>query len=85
MGTLSEKHIELVRLVNESSTKIEHDMAYARLRGFRDCVDVVMDANMGSIGAFLMKADEYYIDQCVDRPMCCGVWLDWEPFAAKEV
>jgi len=27
----------------------------------------------------LMACDLYYLNQGVDRPMCCGVWLDWNP------
>jgi len=26
----------------------------------------------------LMDCDWHYINQGIDRPMCCGVFLDWE-------
>ena len=27
----------------------------------------------------LMACDWYYMERGIDRDMCCGVWLDWNP------
>lgn len=68
-----EKHIELVEAVNNATTEIEHSIADAKLHGFR--------LGLRHAGAKLNLADcdMFYIDQGIDRPMCCGVFLDWEP------
>lgn len=73
------KHIELVEAVNNSKTESEHRDAYQRLRGFRDCMEI--EGYQGH----LMAADNFYIWQDIDRPMCCGVFLDWTPAPVVEV
>ncbi len=70
--TLLEKHIELVKMVNSADSENQHLLAEERLRGFRDCLEV-QDINQ------LMDCDWYYIEKDIDRPMCCGVFLDWQP------
>jgi len=60
------QHIARVGAVNSSETEEEH-------RRYQLALD------MSARGSFLMEADQHYIDQGIDRPMCCGVWLDWEP------
>jgi hypothetical protein len=70
--SLYEKHIELVEMVNNSYSLTEHTIAEARLRGFRDSLYV---QNLHQ----LIDCDMYYINQGIDRPMCCGVFLDWKP------
>lgn len=67
------KHIELVEAVNNALTQAEHDRAEAVLRGFRLAFDEHYD------GFSLMDCDRHYLDQGIDRPMCCGVFLDWKP------
>lgn len=71
-----EKHIEMVEAVNNAKTQDEHDRAYQRLVGFREACEVFMGRNVGRL---LMSADEHYIAQGIDRPMCCGEFLDWRP------
>ena len=75
MSKVLEKHIDLVVAVNESKTEAEHRDAENRLRGFREAIQL-FGINYGNQ---LMECDMYYINQGVDAPMCCGVFLDWEP------
>jgi hypothetical protein len=72
--TLLEKHIELTEAVNNSATEYEHRMAQAELDGFRLALDC-----LGHNGQQYAACDMYYINKGIDRPMCCGVFLDWEP------
>ena len=69
-----EKHIVLLEAVNNAKNQHEYDMAYQRLRGFRDALECLAINH-------LVECDWHYIDQGIDRPMCCGVWLDWQPSA----
>lgn len=68
-----EKHIQLVEAVNNASTETEHFAAEIRLRGWREGME---DAGRP---VSLLAADSFYLDQGIDRPMCCGVFLDWRP------
>lgn len=70
--TLFEKHIELVEAVNNAKTEREHDMHGDILHGFRECL-YFMGINQ------LMDCDLHYLNQGIDRPMCCGVFSDWAP------
>jgi hypothetical protein len=72
MSKLFEKHIELVKMVNSADSELQHSLAEERLRGYRDCLSVsgIMQG---------IECDLYYIDKGIDRPMCCGVFIDWEP------
>ena len=72
MRGLLEKHIQLVEAVNNSKTQREHDRNGDTLNGFREALEALHIRQ-------LMDCDYYYLDQGVDRPMCCGVFLDWEP------
>ena len=69
----TKKHIELVEAVNNSKTELEHTIAQARLDGFR--IGLRAAGKEPDLAGF----DWHYISQGVDRPTCCGVWLDWEP------
>jgi hypothetical protein len=69
---LFEKHIEMVKAVNEAKTGAEHELNLLKLNGFREALEF-MGINQ------LMACDSYYIDQGVDVDMCCGVFIDWEP------
>jgi len=71
--SIHEKHIELIEAVNASTTQVQHDIRYAHLRGFRDGIEAA------GLRVPICDADLHYIDQDIDRPMCCGVWLDWKP------
>lgn len=75
MASIQEKHLELVKAVNESTTIAEHRNADCRLRGFREAMQIT-DSHYGMS---LMECDLHYIEMGIDRPMCCGVFLDWEP------
>ena len=72
MSKLHEAHIELVEAVNEA-VGFEKLLATWKLNGFRDAVKILRPEFYGN---FLMSADLHYIDQGIDRPMCCGVFLD---------
>lgn len=69
--TLHEKHMHRVELVNRSKTGAEHSARELELRAWRQGVE---DAGLR---INLCAADNFYLDQGIDRPMCCGVWLDW--------
>lgn len=68
-----EVHIQLVEKANQSTTRDEFKSNCDVLHGFRKCLGVLGYTSQ------LFKCDMYYIDQGIDRPMCCGVFLDWEP------
>ena len=70
MPKSSEIHLALVDAVNEAKTPEEHQIAEATLRGFRQGVPYWdwADADFHTM--------EKYGE---DRPMCCGVLLDWKP------
>lgn len=76
MSELFEKHIELLEAVNNSETVDEHNYRHAVLIGFRDAL-LVIGVNQ------LCECDMFYIDKELPaeecRPMCAGVFLDWEP------
>ena len=76
MNDLRTKHIEMVEAVNTAKTEREHREADLRLEGFRKAIECVCP---GCLGMFLIAADLHYINQGIDRPMCCGVWMDWKP------
>lgn len=73
------QHIARVGAVNSSETEEEHRRYQLALDAWRDGVCMALGLDMSARGSFLMEADQHYIDQGIDRPMCCGVWLDWEP------
>lgn len=77
MSDLFDKHISLVEAVNNARTHAEHRDAEQRLSGFRDAIDC-----MKPPPEHLIKCDLHYLARGIDRPMCCGVWLDWEPSEA---
>lgn len=63
--------------MNEAKTSSDNMRARWILHGFRECVTV----SFGGLrsGDLIVEADAYYLNQGIDRPMCGGVWLDWEP------
>lgn len=73
--TLHEKHMEHVKAVNNAKTVEEHASKNLYLTAWRNGV---RDAG---ITISLCDADMFYLSQGIDRPMCCGVWLDWTPDA----
>lgn len=71
--SLHEKHIAMIEAVNNSKTEHEHREADLKLEGWRDGVEAAgkrLD---------LCAADWHYMEQGIERPMCCGVFLDWKP------
>ena len=74
MEPLLAKHIELVETANNATTDSEHNLALAKLVGFRDALDCMTPRPL-----HLIECDQHYLMQGIDRPMCCGVWLDWVP------
>ncbi len=77
MTNLFAKHIELVEAVNNSKRELEHNAARQRLDGFRDALDICGIKQ-------LIDCDNYYLEQGIDRPMCCGIFLDWQPYDVEE-
>ena len=75
--TISERHIEMVRAVNEAKTGYENSRARWILYGFREAVTTILGGVRS--GELVIDADLYYLNQGIDRPMCGGVWLDWKP------
>jgi len=75
--TLFEKHIALVDRVNESKTELDHRLNEYYLRGWRKGIeDTRIEMSYTSV-------DLHYINKGIDRPMCCGVFLDWKPENGK--
>ena len=71
---LHDKHIELVDAVNNSKTIAEHDRNYWFLAGWR-----AGQADAGYI-VDLIAADLVQFERGFEnRPMCCGVFSDWQP------
>lgn len=66
-----EEHIRLVEAVNQSKTTEEHMKNSLKLEDFRDAY-----RDDPEFGRMLMDCDRYYLDQGIDRPMCCGVFLE---------
>lgn len=75
MSKLHDTHIELVEAVNGSPEGPVKDRAEAKLEGFRSGAKIILGCAYGHL---LMEADLYYLNQGIDRPMCCGVWLTKE-------
>lgn len=70
------KHLELVDAVNDAKTQHDHDVAYARLRGYRDALSEYLPSHY----MMLIEADMHTMAKHgEDAAMCCGVLLDWCP------
>lgn len=75
MTELEARHMQLVDRVNNSKTRQEYWEWRERLSGFHEGVR----ACGGNLGQLLIHADLVQDSRGVDRDMCGGVWLDWEP------
>jgi len=75
MSELGRKHIQIVEAVNNAQTESEHERSKAVLQGFREALKIIAP----SFGAMLMDCDNHYLEQGIDRDMCCGEFLDWKP------
>jgi hypothetical protein len=72
VSTLWTKYIELLEAANNAPTFAEHERCCQRLYGYQNA--------MQELGIpYCIQSDNHYLDQGIDRPMCCGLWLDWEP------
>lgn len=71
------RHLELIRAVNEATTHDERQRALWYLDGWRE------GRRSAGRPVDLMEGDLYYIEAGIERPMCCGVWLDWTPQATS--
>jgi predicted ATP-dependent serine protease len=70
-----DKMIELTEAVNNSKNEVEHNWNMAVRHGFLKGVE----ASGGNSGRLIIECDLHYINQGIDRPMCGGEFLDWEP------
>ncbi len=76
---LYDELIQRVKAVNEATTEAGHNRADWELNAWRE--GVVACLGRDHLGWMIIAADLYYIDldPNVGRPMCGGVFLDWEP------
>ena len=64
----------MVDAVNDAEDVIERSHAADMLAGWRECADFLGD------GWIAMDADLHTMAKYgADRPVCCGVLLDWTP------
>ena len=70
---MARSHLEMVDAVNDAEDVIERDRAEAMLSGWRECA-VHSGSGWSGIEADLHTMAKHG----ADRPMCCGVLLDWE-------
>lgn len=68
-------YLELLEEVNNAKTRSEHHEYECKIIGFLECSRALGFTGLSTIG------DLHYLTQGVDRPMCGGIWLDWEPEA----
>ena len=71
MGRILDRHIEIVEQVNNSKDQREHNYNETYLHGFREAL-ILMDIHQ------IIECDWHYLEQGIDRPMCGGVFLDWQ-------
>ena len=68
---LWDKYLELLIAANdESKTEKDH---YDTVRNLKGWLAGVFDAK-----GLRFNGDYYYLELGIDRPMCCGLFLDWE-------
>lgn len=60
----------LIAVNDEDKTELEHRILKTNFDGWKRGVK---DAT-----GFHFNGDYYYIEQGIDRPMCCGEFLDWK-------
>ena len=72
------EYLKLVQEINDARTVAEHMAANFQLSGLKRCLKA-MGWNDGDIGSLIVDGDSHFLAQGVDRPMCGGVFLDWEP------
>lgn len=68
------RHTDLIDAVNDAKTEDEHQYADVFLQGWRAGVDAAGGYWSGTGG------DMHTMNRFgKDRPMCCGVLIDWKP------
>ena len=68
---LYEKYIELLLDVNdEGNSEAEHKRLQIEFYGWKQGIEDAAGQHF--------NGDYYYIDRGIDRPMCCGEFLDWK-------
>jgi len=71
MSSLYDKYIELLIEVNdENKSKPEHRQLEIEFCAWKQGVEDATGRRF--------NGDYYYIDKGINRPMCCGSFLDWE-------
>lgn len=72
-----ERHMQLIDAVNNATTEHAHREADVYLSGWVDGVRFAGEY------VDLIRADQEQFSRGIDRPMCCGVFLDWKPANAR--
>jgi hypothetical protein len=82
MQKLFDAHIEIVKQYNNTIGKGYEERAIlgAMLMGFRQAACLLLSE--ADYARMLYHADNYYLSQGIEVPMCCGVFL--EPRQIKE-
>lgn len=60
----------LIDVNDENCSEAEHRLSQSEFRGWKQGV---FDAT-----GYHFNGDYYYIEHGIDRPMCCGEFLDWK-------
>lgn len=68
-----DQHMALVDAVNDSTCISGKNVAEAMLEGFR------RGYQAAGFRLHIMDCDLHSMERFGDRPMCCGVLLDWKP------
>lgn len=68
---VNKKYFELLDELNNAKTIESHEKLFWQLSAWVDGVQCA--------GGFIsgLMANQYYIDQGIERPMWDGVWIDW--------
>ena len=73
---MMKSYLQMIDAVNEAKSAHERGHAEARLSGWIECADFC-GLEWSGIAADLYTMTKYG----ADRPMCCGVLMDWVPNA----
>lgn len=74
------EHLRLVDAVNSAATKRDHDNARHELSGFRKALRANgIDPDLAACDLHALPELGEGADPETLRPVCCGVFLDWEP------
>ena len=70
--TSFDRALPMVEAVNNAKTETQHREAQLRLEGYKKRCEEHGESWP------CCQLDEHF-DDGSDRPMCCGIYLDWEP------